>query len=154
MSVQSIISSDRSVSDKIRGLSAEGLERAEIARLLGKRYQHVRNVLEADRLKSSQVLSSKRPKVGQQAEKLSDAIYRLTLDPTGVATVPAVLTGAIGLTGGDVMIAEVRDDRIILKTGKAALKEAQALIRSIVPDGVSLSDSLVEDRRRAAERGE
>jgi hypothetical protein len=118
MSVQSIISSDRSVSDKIRGLSAEGLERAEIARLLGKRYQHVRNVLEADRLKSSQVLSSKRPKVGQQAEKLSDAIYRLTLDPTGVATVPAVLTGAIGLTGGDVMIAEVRDDRIILKRAR------------------------------------
>ena len=33
------------VSDSIRYLDAEGYERAEIARILGKRYQHVRNVL-------------------------------------------------------------------------------------------------------------
>ncbi len=36
---------DLSVSDKIRALDALGVPRAEIARLLGKRYQHVRNVL-------------------------------------------------------------------------------------------------------------
>ncbi|HEY5007143.1 MAG TPA: hypothetical protein VII42_04010, partial [Caulobacteraceae bacterium] len=33
------------VSDKIRALDAAGAPRAEIARFLGKRYQHVRNVL-------------------------------------------------------------------------------------------------------------
>src|ERR1700753_2500654 len=36
------------VADKIRALSAAGVPRADIARLLGKRYQHVRNVLEGD----------------------------------------------------------------------------------------------------------
>ena len=35
----------RNVSDSIRYLDAEGFERATIARILGKRYQHVRNVL-------------------------------------------------------------------------------------------------------------
>ena len=36
------------VADKIRALSAAGVARADIARFLGKRYQHVRNVLEDD----------------------------------------------------------------------------------------------------------
>src|SRR5271155_4077603 len=37
-----------SVADKIRALAAAGVPRADIARFLGKRYQHVRNVLEDD----------------------------------------------------------------------------------------------------------
>ena len=45
-----IVGSEMTVSDKIRALDAAGHPRAEIARVLGKRYQHVRNVLEADKL--------------------------------------------------------------------------------------------------------
>jgi hypothetical protein len=41
-----------SVSDKIRALSNLGVSRAETAKLLGKRYQHVRNVLVADEEKA------------------------------------------------------------------------------------------------------
>lgn len=37
-----------SVSDKIRELNDMGVSRAQIAKLLGKRYQHVRNVLVGD----------------------------------------------------------------------------------------------------------
>ena len=40
-----------SVADKIRELNGMGIARAEIGRLLGKRYQHVRNVLERDHRK-------------------------------------------------------------------------------------------------------
>src|SRR6185437_2175833 len=36
------------VADKIRALAAAGYPRADIARFLGKRYQHVRNVLQDD----------------------------------------------------------------------------------------------------------
>src|SRR5215472_7553982 len=36
------------VANKIRALSTAGVARADIARFLGKRYQHVRNVLEGD----------------------------------------------------------------------------------------------------------
>ena len=36
------------VADKIRALAGAGVARADIARFLGKRYQHVRNVLEDD----------------------------------------------------------------------------------------------------------
>ncbi len=37
------------VSGKIRALDKMGFARADIARMLTKRYQHVRNVLEEDR---------------------------------------------------------------------------------------------------------
>ena len=47
------IASTASVSDKIRALAAAGYSRADIARMLGKRYQHVRNVLEADKAKAA-----------------------------------------------------------------------------------------------------
>jgi hypothetical protein len=48
------IVSDRklNISDKIRALHAYGVPRAEIAKLLGKRYQHVRNVLVAEEQKA------------------------------------------------------------------------------------------------------
>lgn len=41
------------VSDKIRKLNELGFARADIGRMLGKRYQHVRNVLEGDKIKKS-----------------------------------------------------------------------------------------------------
>lgn len=51
--VAKIVSDDkRSVSDKIRALADIKVPRAEIAKLLGKRYQHVRNVLVAEERKA------------------------------------------------------------------------------------------------------
>ncbi len=41
------------VSEKIRALNAYGVPRADIAKLLGKRYQHVRNVLVAEEDKAN-----------------------------------------------------------------------------------------------------
>jgi hypothetical protein len=40
----------KTTSDKIRYLNSKGYTRMQIAKLLGKRYQHVRNVLVADAL--------------------------------------------------------------------------------------------------------
>ncbi len=40
-----IIKGLETTSSKIRALNAKGYKRADIARFLGKRYQHVRNVL-------------------------------------------------------------------------------------------------------------
>jgi hypothetical protein len=43
--IGSIRSSDKSTSEKIRKLSALGVTRPEISKILNIRYQHVRNVL-------------------------------------------------------------------------------------------------------------
>lgn len=51
--VSKVVSDDKlNVSGKIRALSDLGVSRAEIAKLLGKRYQHVRNVLVAEEQKA------------------------------------------------------------------------------------------------------
>lgn len=51
--VSKIVSDPKlNISDKIRALHAYGVPRAEIAKLLGKRYQHVRNVLVAEEQKA------------------------------------------------------------------------------------------------------
>ena len=49
--MKEVIENKETVSDKIRSLSSEGYSRSDISRFLGKRYQHVRNVLEGDLLK-------------------------------------------------------------------------------------------------------
>jgi antitoxin component of MazEF toxin-antitoxin module len=46
--LRSIAAPHVTVADKIRALAGAGVPRADIARFLGKRYQHVRNVLEGD----------------------------------------------------------------------------------------------------------
>src|SRR5258706_11569777 len=46
--LEDIVRPHVTVSDRIRALNAAGVARADIARFLGKRYQHVRNVLEGD----------------------------------------------------------------------------------------------------------
>ncbi len=43
----------KNVSDQIRFLNKEGFARADIARILQKRYQHIRNVLEQDKISKS-----------------------------------------------------------------------------------------------------
>lgn len=43
--IESVIQDSGSKSDKIRKLSAMGQSRSQIAKVLGIRYQHVRNVL-------------------------------------------------------------------------------------------------------------
>jgi antitoxin component of MazEF toxin-antitoxin module len=51
--MEQIVFGIKTVSDKIRALNQAGFARAEIARFLGKRYQHVRNVLEGDKPRSA-----------------------------------------------------------------------------------------------------
>ena len=50
--LQKKVDAETTVSGRIRLLANEDYTRADIARILGKRYQHVRNVLEGDKLKA------------------------------------------------------------------------------------------------------
>src|SRR5437870_3268570 len=82
--VAEIVASDMTVSDKIRALAAAGFPRADIARVLGKRYQHVRNVLEADLLRS---VADRPRETGSGVEEASEAFkrsHRLSLEPGGI----------------------------------------------------------------------
>jgi hypothetical protein len=147
MNVHEVVGSPLTVSDKIRRLSEAGIERAEIARLLGKRYQHVRNVLEADRLKRP---SRKEPRPSE-ARPLPGGAFRLEVGSRGDLLVSAALLEGLGLSSGDAVIVQTGGDQLTLMSGATSLRRARDLIKSVVPDGVRLSDSLIEDRRREVE---
>ena len=133
-------------SSKIRTMAAEGMPRAEIARQLGIRYQHVRKVLvddETRRAKQEARQSPSRPDV--------PATTRIKLGPDGRVVIPAAFREALGLKEGEVLIASIEDGELHLFTIPAAIRRAQAIVRKYVPEGVSLVDELIAYRRREAE---
>ena len=131
-------------SAKIRALAADGVPRADIARKLDIRYQHVRNVLEQDRAKQEKA---------NNADPVDSSVsVRTKLGPDGRIVIPAAFRESLGLKDGDVLLARLENGEIVLLTPKAAMLRAQAIVRRFVPDSVSLVDELIEDRRREAKR--
>jgi bifunctional DNA-binding transcriptional regulator/antitoxin component of YhaV-PrlF toxin-antitoxin module len=139
-----------SKSAKMRALAAAGYARADIARFLRTRYQFVRNVLvreDARRAKQARGASAV-----ASAEDLKPTKVRL--GPDGRVVIPAAFRDALALKDGDVMIASLEDGEMRLATMAAVARRVQALIRKFVPEGVSLSDELIAERRQEAAREE
>lgn len=76
---------------------------------------------------------------------------KLHVGADGSIAVPAALTEALGLKEGDILFARVHDGEIHLLTRMAVTRRVQALVRQFVPEGVSLVDELIADRRREVE---
>jgi hypothetical protein len=128
---------------KIRALAAKGQSRADIARALGIRYQHVRNVMIRDEEK-------KKTAAGTMP---ADAAMpgKIPVAPDGSVVLPAIITQALALKGGDVLFMRIHDGEIRLLTRKAVTRRVQALAREFVPPGINLVDELLADRRREVE---
>jgi AbrB family looped-hinge helix DNA binding protein len=77
---------------------------------------------------------------------------RTRLGPDGRVVIPAAFRESLGLKESDVLFARLENGEIVLLTPEAAIRRTQAMIRQFVPDGVSLVDELIEDRRREAQR--
>ncbi len=115
---------------KIRALDAAGYARARIAEYLGARYQEVRNVL-------------LRSKPAEPVRPVS-----ATIGPGGRVVIPAPYRQALGLSEGDQVMLSLVDGEVRLTSRLAKIREAQALLSRYVPDGVSLVDELIAERRR------
>ncbi len=140
-------------SAKIRALAARGMKRADIARLLGVRYQHVRNVLEHDKVQNDE---SNVGDVGGSSslsgQALPSSSVKLRVGPDGRIVVPAAFREAVGVKEGDVFFARLENGEIHLLTPRAASVRASAIIRQFVPEGVSLVDELIAERRQVTKR--
>jgi len=150
-------------SAKIRRLAEAGYERADIARYLGVRYQFVYNVLSAPAPKSNE-------RRGTPAEKAStapsqgvheDAAGRRTATPDwvwtevrkgGAVEVPAAFLNAIGVQEGKQVQVALEGDVIRILGRDAAIRELREQVRRYVPEGVSLVDQLLAERRAQAAR--
>lgn len=129
------------VADRIRLLDREGIARADIARILDKRYQHVRNVLERDREKSTAppVITPGRP-------------VRLEVTADGSLTIPAELLREVDALPGSAVNLHVKDGELRIVPLALALKQVQAYLATIIPPEVNLTDELIADRRAEAAR--
>ena len=150
------IPADASVSDKIRALAAAGYPRAEIARILGKRYQHVRNVLEGDKLGRA----SAGPPVADpgQVGRAADGVrignfFRLPIGPGGVIRLPEEVM-ALGYREGGVLLADLEGERFVILSPRESLRRAKAAIPPWKPGEPMWSEELIAERRAEAAREE
>jgi AbrB family looped-hinge helix DNA binding protein len=75
--------------------------------------------------------------------------------PGGRVVIPADFRKALGVEVGDTVVIELKDDELRLRSGQAAIRKVQAMVREYVPDdGRSLADELITDRREEAAREE
>ena len=79
---------------------------------------------------------------------------RIRVGRQGRLVIPANLRLAMGLEAGETLVARVEEDRLVLERPRAALARLQRAFREAVPDGVSLADELVAERRAEAGREE
>jgi hypothetical protein len=163
--MQRIAQAQASVSDKIRALDRAGVRRADIARFLKKRYQHVRNVLEADKQRepTNGVAPRSLTTVARRDEKDPEhrdespagdrplAAFRVFAEASGDLVLPRHVLEAFGARPREVLVATARAGELVLRTPAAAIGHAQELVRILIPGDDSLAGSLVEDRRREVE---
>jgi antitoxin PrlF len=82
--------------------------------------------------------------------KVSLLQANLTLAANGRLVIPANMRAALGVQGGAKLVARVVDGAVILEPIDVAVRRAQALVRRYVPDGSSVVDELIAERRAAS----
>ncbi len=77
---------------------------------------------------------------------------RVRIIEGGKLVIPAAMRRELGIATGDTVLVDVADGELRVRSLPAAIARAQAILRRYVPEGVSLADELIADRRREAER--
>ena len=70
----------------------------------------------------------------------------------GRLQIPARVRRELGLKDGDTVLIEAVEGELRVRPYRAAVARAQQIVRKYIPEGVSLSDELIADRREEAER--
>lgn len=79
-------------------------------------------------------------------------VQRGKLVSGGRLQIPADVRKALDLKDGDTVTLEVIDGKLQVRPFRQVIAEIQERMRGFVPEGVSLADELIADRRAEAER--
>lgn len=71
----------------------------------------------------------------------------------GRLVIPAAYRKALGLKTGDEVLLVLEDGEIRVVSARQAIARAQTLLRHYIPEGRSLSEELIRERREEAARG-
>lgn len=80
--------------------------------------------------------------------------YKAKIGPNGRIVIPAACRKALGVGPGDELLMRIEDGELRLYTQTQAIRRIQALAKKYVPEGVSMVDELLADRRREVAREE
>ena len=70
----------------------------------------------------------------------------------GAIVIAARYREALGLQVGDAVLLRLEDGELRVYTFDQAVRRAQAIVRQYIPEGRLLSEELITERRREAER--
>ena len=152
LDLEALLQGHKTVAAKIRALAAVGVPRAEIARMLGKRYQHVRNVLEEPgKANALDAASSPGMAEGDIGFFVHDEpkTYRLVAQ-NGAVTLPPEVFEALGASPNGVIIAELGQETFTMISTMEGIRRIQAWVRTFPPSDKLASEELIEERRREA----
>lgn len=79
-----------------------------------------------------------------------ESLHHLRVDSSGRVRLPVQLREQLGVSHGDSIVVVADQNEIRLETAAQALLKAQEYFDSFVPDGVSLADELLAERRAEA----
>lgn len=136
--------------DKIRALYLEGYSRTEIYKFLGVRYQHVRNVLVRsgyNETKLKRKASSANAIATELQEAYSDSEW-VKVGPAGRFVIPAKFRKALGIEEDMEVLVELKGNQLHILTWKESLRRIQEELKRHVPEGVSIVDELIAERRQ------
>jgi hypothetical protein len=152
--MEQLVADLSTTSEKIRTLGKAGYSRSQIADFLGIRYQHVRNVLvDAERTSGTRTRQAK-PRLGvTSATQQSGSLLKISIGAGGQFALSEETMRSAGLREGDTVFVHATEGEVQLLSPRTAMQQAQAMVRKLIPEGVSLVDELIEQRRREAGRG-
>lgn len=136
-----------SKSAQIRALLSAGYNRADTARFVRVRYQFVRNV---------EMRAKEKEARKTRVEEPSKTPARLWAEvgPDGRIVIPAAFRPTLGIEGGGHVLMRLEDDEVRIVGRDTAITRVQEMVAKYVPEGVSLVDELLAERRREVEREE
>jgi AbrB family looped-hinge helix DNA binding protein len=76
--------------------------------------------------------------------------HRTRIAEGGRVVIPVEFRRLLDLKPGAEVILDVTDGDLRIRSVRQAIERAQALVRRHVPEGTSLSEELIRDRREAA----
>ena len=136
-----------SKAEKIRRLLRAGYPRADVARFLKIRFQHVRNVeirAEEKEARQAMVETPAKPPAQIWTQVRSD----------GRVVIPAAYRHHLGIEKGGHVLLQYEDGEVRMVGRDTAIARVQAMVAKYVPEGVSLVDELLAERRREVEQEE
>jgi AbrB family looped-hinge helix DNA binding protein len=84
---------------------------------------------------------------GMENKTGEQRVFRARIDDSGRIVLPAELRSDMGMSVGDTVTLVQDTSGLHVKTQAQALKDIQDYFRSFVPEGVSLVDELIAERR-------